>query len=108
MGEKRDHCYGNNFIGVSKEEINCVILNAIFFKKINFVHHYLVYTETRRKQPLPKNFLLKMFHYFLKRTIGSLTMTAYVTHKDCIFALAMKNYEKGKYYETPSLQSRTF
>ena len=35
-------------------------------------------------------------------------MTAYVTHKDCIFALAMKNYEKGKYYETPSLQSRTF
>jgi len=39
-------------------------------KKINFVHHHLVYTETRRKQPLPNNFSLKIFHYFLKWTVG--------------------------------------
>jgi len=33
MEEKWDHCYGNNFTGVSEKEINCVILNAIFWKK---------------------------------------------------------------------------
>jgi len=64
MGEKWLHYYGNKFTEISKKEINCVILKAIFWKK-NFVHHQLAYTETRRKQPLPKNFGLKIFHYFL-------------------------------------------
>ena len=53
------------------KERNCVILNAIFWKKINFAHHHLVYTEIRKKQPLWNNFSLKIFHYFLKRTIST-------------------------------------
>jgi len=69
MGEKWPHCYSNKFTGVSKIEINCVILNAIYRKKVNFVHHQLVYTETRRKQPMPNNFRAKFFHTFLKQTV---------------------------------------
>jgi len=69
--EKWPHCYGDKFTKISTKEKNCVIFNAIFWKKINFVHQELVYTETRRKQQLPNNFGLKIFHYFLKRTIVS-------------------------------------
>jgi len=49
--------------------MNCVILNAIDWKKINFVHHQLVYTETRKKQRMPNNFWAKFFHCFLKQTV---------------------------------------
>jgi len=69
MEEKLPHCYSNKFTGVSKMEINCVILNAIYWKKINFVHLQLVYTETRRKQRMPNNFRAKFFHSFLKQTV---------------------------------------
>jgi len=72
MGEKWPHCYSNKFTEVSKIEINCVILNAIYCKKVNFVHHQLVYTETRRKQPMPNNFRAKFFHSFLKQTVISI------------------------------------
>jgi len=40
-------------------------------KKKNFVHHQLVYTETRRKQRLPNNFWAKFFHCFLKQTVNN-------------------------------------
>ena len=53
-------------------EINCVILNAIYWKKIKFVHLQLVYTETRRKQRMPNNFRAKFFHSFLKQTVMNL------------------------------------
>jgi len=33
MGEKSPHCYSNEFTRLSKIEINCVILNAIYWKK---------------------------------------------------------------------------
>jgi len=60
--EKWPHCYGDKFTKISTKEKNCVILNVILWKKINFVHQELVYTETRRKQQLPniwsKNFPL--------------------------------------------------
>jgi len=69
MGEKSPHCYSNEFTRLSKIEINCVILNAIYWKKINFVHHQLVYTETRKKQPMPNNSGAKFFHSFLKQTV---------------------------------------
>jgi len=51
---KWDHCYGNNFTGALEKKVQCVILNAIFSKKNNFVRHHLIYMKTRRKQPLPK------------------------------------------------------
>jgi len=69
MGEKWPHCYSNKFTGVSKIEISYVILNAIYWKKINFVHLQLAYTETRRKQRMPNNFRAKFFHSFLKQTV---------------------------------------
>jgi len=72
MEEKLPHCYSNKFTGVSKMEINCVILNAIYWKKIKFVHLQLVYTETRRKQRMPNNFRAKFFHSFLKQTVMNL------------------------------------
>jgi len=53
MGENWSDCYDNKFTGISKKEINCVIFNAIFCKKINLAHHQFVYAETRRKQPMP-------------------------------------------------------
>jgi len=67
-GEKWSHCYGNKFAGISSREINCAIFNTIFWKKKFFFHHQFVNTETRRKQPMPNNFGLKMFHFNLKRT----------------------------------------
>jgi len=69
MGEKWDHCYSSKFTGISKIEINCVILNAIYWKKVNFDHLQLVYTEIRRKQRMPNNFRAKFFHSFLKQTV---------------------------------------
>jgi len=69
MEEKWPHCYSNKFRGISKIKINCVILNAIYGKKINFVHHQLVYKETRRKQQMPNNFQGKFSHSFLKQTV---------------------------------------
>jgi len=70
MGGKRHHCCGNKLEKINKlikEEINCVIFNAIIWKSINFVpplgiYRYkyceFVYTETRRIQPMPNNFKL--------------------------------------------------
>jgi len=44
-----------------------VIFIAIFWKKI-FVHHQFVHLGTRRKQPAPNNFGLKIYHFNLKRS----------------------------------------
>jgi len=38
-GKSRLIVTANEFTRLSKIEINCVILNAIYWKKINFVHH---------------------------------------------------------------------
>jgi len=56
----------NKLTGISKIEINCVILNAIYCQKINFAHHQLVNTVTTRKQRMLNNFWAKFFHCCLK------------------------------------------
>jgi len=40
-----------------------------YWKKINFVYHQFVYTETRRKQLTANNIGAKFFHSFLKETV---------------------------------------
>jgi len=39
------------------------------FSEKNFVPHQFVYTETRRKQPMPNNFGLHIFNFNLKQTV---------------------------------------
>jgi len=58
MGEKWSYCYSIRFKEILKK---CVIFSAIFWKKVDFViYHQFVYTEARRKQPMPKNLGLKI------------------------------------------------
>ena len=73
-----------------------------FSEKKNFVHHHLVYTETRRKQPLPNNFSLKIFHYFLKRTIIAVIILFDLNYPylrvNCIGTLDCSSHSNTKYF----------
>jgi len=64
MEEKWRHCHMNEFTGIINKEINCVILNLSFWKKINCALHQLVYPETKTKQRMPNNVGVKKFHCF--------------------------------------------
>ena len=74
-----------------------MVFSLHFPAEKNVVHHQLVYTKTRRKQPMPNNSGVKVLVFNLKRTVISVFENYFESSCILLFTLPIKFNKISKF-----------